>query len=152
MLSDENAFWNIGIGYARAYDAASDGVWLYKAKQNDWVFLCLGVNDTCRDRSAEDIIGSLSKIVRILKAEGIKILIQTVPPFDYNPERKKVWDEVNAYIREVLSKEVDAFFDCVPVLGKSEEEPHIAKYGGHPDDEGCLVWAKALYEACKNLF
>ena len=152
MLSDENAFWNIGIGYARAYDAASDGVWLYKAKQNDWVFLCLGVNDTCRDRSAGDIIGSLSKIVRILKAEGIKILIQTVPPFDYNPERKKVWDEVNIYIREVLSKEVDAFFDCVPVLGKSEEEPHIAKYGGHPDDEGCLVWAKALYEACKNLF
>ena len=152
MLGDENAYWNIGIGYARAYDAASDGVWLYKAKQNDWVFLCLGVNDMGFGRNAEDIKNSLTRIVKILKAEGIKVVIQTAPPFDYSPERKKIWECVNNYIRDTLSKEVDAYFDCVPVLGKSEDEPHIARYGGHPNDDGCLAWAKALYESVKNLF
>lgn len=36
-LGEKNAYWNLGIGFARASDAATNGVWLQKAKQNDFV-------------------------------------------------------------------------------------------------------------------
>ena len=44
-LGEDYAYWNLGLGYGRADDAASDGAWLYRAKQNDIVFVCYGVND-----------------------------------------------------------------------------------------------------------
>lgn len=44
-LGTEYGVWNIGSGWSRANDAASDGAWLYKAKQNDEIVICLGVND-----------------------------------------------------------------------------------------------------------
>ena len=45
MLQPEYAVWNLGLGYARASDAATDGCWLTKAKQADVVIVTLGVND-----------------------------------------------------------------------------------------------------------
>lgn len=37
------------------------------------------------------------------------------------------------------------FFDVVPLLAKSPDEPQRAKFGGHPDADGCWLWAEALY-------
>lgn len=53
VLGRDYSFWNLGIGYGRAHDAASDGIWLSKAKQMDLIVLCMGVNDLFQRRQPE---------------------------------------------------------------------------------------------------
>lgn len=139
------AFWNLGIGYARANDAATDGAWLYKVKQNDIVFVCLGVNDM-RRFSEQQIKSALCTVVDTLRAAHKRIILQTIPPFDYDTETVVKWKAVNTYIRDTLSQKADMLFDNVPYLGVSSAA-HMAKYGGHPNDEGSAIWAEALYRA-----
>ena len=57
------------------------------------------------------------------------------------------WLRVNEYIRQTLSKKAALVFDVVPWLQQDEERPHMAKFVGHPNAEGCAVWADALYDA-----
>ena len=148
MMSSDNAYWNLGLGFARAEDAATGGVWLTKAKQNDEVFVCLGTNDIMQGKSAEEVISSLDRIVELLSAEGVKIIFQTLPPFDYWGALIERWEKVNDHIMNVIAKKVFDVFDVVPYL--CGEERHIAKYGGHPNAEGCRVWAEALFEHLKE--
>ena len=153
-LGPDYSYWNIGLGYARADDAASDGIWLYKAKQNDIVFVCLGVNDLGRGFTAEQIKDNLNKIVTKLHEAGCKIILQTIPPFDYEGDKIKKWNEVNSYIKCELSKKVDYLFDVVEILKKSDDEPHMTKYGDHPNDEGCRIWGETLANEvrCLDMF
>ena len=149
-LGNKYSYWNIGLGYGRADDAASDGMWLYKAKQNDIVFVCYGVNDINRGFSADAIKKNLQTIVDKLCERGIRVFIQTVPPFNYPPERTVIWKEVNEFIKNEIQN-VEFVFDCTAILSKSEEEPQMAKYGGHPDSNGCKIWGEALYDAIKDV-
>ena len=142
-LSDDLAVWDLGIGYARASDAATDGGWLARAKRCDVVNVCLGVNDLCRGRNAEQISADLCRIVRLLKEAGCRVILFTVPPFDFGGDAKTWWYEINRYLRETLSKEADALFDFAAVLGKPAPDEHLSVYGGHPNAEGCAVAAKA---------
>ncbi len=143
-LGDDYSFWNIGLGYARANDAATDGIWLFKAKQNDIVILCLGVNDLGRGFTADEIKANLNKIVDELVSSGCKVVLQTVPPFDYEGEKIAKWNEVNAYIRAELVNKVDLLFDVADILKRSDDEPYMTVYGDHPNDEGCRIWGEAL--------
>ncbi|MBO5374589.1 MAG: SGNH/GDSL hydrolase family protein [Clostridia bacterium] len=150
-LGEEYAFWNLGIGFGRANDASSDGAWLYKVKQNDAVVVCYGVNDICQGMDEEQIKSDLSTIVDKLKEKGCMVILQTIPPFDYDKEKTEKWLRINEYIKTTLSKKVDLVFDNTPYLGKSEDEPQVAKYGGHPNEQGCEIWANALYnKICEN--
>ncbi len=150
--SDDYAFWNIGLGFARADDAASDGAWLYKAKQNDIVVMCFGVNDILHGGfNAEDIKARINIIIDKLNENGTKVILQTTPPFDYQGEQIEVWNNVNNCIKAELSKKVLAVFDCVPFLSKSESEPQIAKYGGHPNGVGGKIWGEALAKKLKEV-
>lgn len=148
-LGNDYAHWNLGLGCGRADDMASDGAWLYKAKHNDIVVLCAGVNDLLHGFTAEQIIHSLTVIIDILQKQGIKVLLQTVPPFNYNGDKIEKWNTVNDHIRTVLREKADLVFDTVPLLGQPDA-PHNAIYGGHPNKEGCKIWADALYEAIQN--
>ncbi len=143
-LGTEYAFWNLGLGYARARDAATDGGWLYKAKQNDLAVVCLGVNDMPREASAEAIMQSLRTVVGRLREAGVRVLLQTIPPFNNAGAERERWLKVNDWIRSTLAFEADAWFDVVPVLSESPERPYMARYGGHPDGTGCAAWAAAL--------
>jgi len=149
-IGEEYAYWNLGLGFARAHDAASDGAWLYKAKQSDIVFVCLGVNDI--GDSAKQIKSDLKKIVDTLKKEGKTVILQTIPPFNYEENTIADWKSINDYVKNELSQCVDFVFDTVPYLSDSEQQSHIAKFGGHPTSEGCRIWADALYESlrCKT--
>lgn len=151
-IGDKFSYWNLGIGCGQAQDAASDGSWLFKAKQNDWCFLCFGVNDIIGDKaSSSDVKERLDIIIDKLSDSGLKIIIQTIPPFDYadyGDKEKTVWEDVNEYIKNVISKRVSGCFDNVTVL--CGEKPHNAKYGRHPNGEGCKKWAEALYEYLKT--
>ena len=149
LLGNEYSFWNLGLGYGRADDAASDGIWLYKAKQNDIVFVCFGVNDILQGYSADDIKKNLQTIVEKLHEVGVHVIIQTVPPFNYSEEQRRIWDSVNEFIKNDLT-DADLIFDCVTCLAKSDDEPHMVKYDPHPDAEGCKVWAEALFAAVRD--
>lgn len=148
-LGDKYAYWNIGLGFGRANDGASDGAWLFKARQNDVIAVCFGVNDLNRGFSENQIKSDLTYIVETLKNEGKKVVLQTIPPFDYKPEIAEIWQNVNMYIKTKLALKADIVFDVVPVLAKDGKEPHKTKFGGHPNEEGSALWADALYEKMK---
>ena len=152
-LGEECAFWNLGLGYARAHDAAACGDWLERAKRNDLVVLCAGVNDLFQrpEPRVEDIERSLQTIVTQLRQAGARVLVQTIPPFDYDAVRRVEWAQINDWIRGTLSKQADALFDVAPVLRLSAQEPWRARYGGHPDGEGCRRWAEALEPVLRSL-
>lgn len=144
-LGDGYSYWNLGLGYGRANDAASDGAWLYKAKQNDIIFVCYGVNDINKGQSEQQIKNDLTYIVDTLKNAGKKVILQTVPPFDYREENIGKWERINSYILTELKSKADFVFDNTKILGK-KEKPSDALYGGHPDEIGCKIWAEALFE------
>lgn len=143
-MGEEYAFWNLGLGYARASDAASKGAWMFKAKHADAVVLCFGTNDIGKNRTQAQIIADLTDILSELQNAGIKVLLQTLPPFNWKEEKLEIWRNVNRYLRETLAKQADAFFDIAPLLTEGPEEAGICKYGGHPDEEGCRIWAEGL--------
>ena len=151
MLGDKNSFWNLGLGYARANDMASLGAWAYKAKHCDAAIVCYGVNDVLQGFSAQEIKRDIAIIVKYFKSMGKTVILQTLPPFDYNEEKTAVWHQVNDYVRSVLAEQVELVFDTGKVLSLSEEEPQRAKYVGHPNEEGSRLWAEALYPAVKEL-
>ncbi len=150
IFGSEFSYWNLGMGFGRAADIATDGAWLYKAKQNDIVFLCIGVNDIKRVGCAEQLKKNIERIMDILHKNGIKVVLQTIPPFNYEGKCIDVWNDVNDYIRNTLSKKADCFFDCVPILGKSDAEPYLATYGGHPNSAGSRLWGEAIAKQVKD--
>ena len=151
VLGGSCAVWDLGLGFGRAHDAALDGGWLYKARQNDVVCVCFGVNDLFQTRDPGQLKKDLTCIVRALKKSGVRVVIQTVPPFDYAPEIAREWLDVNDHIRRNVAREADAVFDTVPVLCLSPDEPHRARYGAHPNAEGNARWAEAIAPVLRGL-
>ena len=149
-LGDKYSYWNLGIGYGRASDAASDGAWLFKAKACDIVFVCYGTNDILQGHSEEQIKSDIYRITKLLKSSGKRVILQTLPPFDYTGDNVGKWQRINEFIKTTLSSEADLVFDVVPILEK-EGCPAAAKFGGHPNEEGCALWAQALLSAVSDL-
>lgn len=149
-LDEDYSFWNLGLGYGRAQDAASGGAWLFKAKQMDVVVLCYGINDILQGRTADQIEQDLLTIVQELKKDNVKILLQTVPPFDLSGAELKTWLCLNAYIRNTLSKVADCFFDVALILTAGLECEGKSLYGGHPNEAGCAAWAQSLIPVMKE--
>ncbi len=141
FTGEKYSYWNLGIGFARAADAASDGAWLNKAKEMDAVTICLGVNDLGRGYTEDEIKNNLKKIVEILQKNNVRTILFTIPPFDYVEETNKKWRRINSYILDELSI-ISEVYDVVPIWGQSAPNEHMAKYGGHPNEEGCLELAK----------
>ncbi len=150
ILPKKYAYWNLGLGFGQAHDAATDGVWLFKAKHSDICVVCFGVNDIFRGYPASEIKLSLSRIVEILKTNGVQVVILTVPPFDFQADCLAKWNEINSFIRNELSTRAALFFDCALYLQKSAEEPNVARYGGHPNSEGCKILGRNLADAMKQ--
>ena len=150
-LGEDYAVWNIGLGYGRAQDAASDGIWLEKAKQNDVVSVCFGVNDIHKGRTEEQLKADLKFIACSLKNAGVKLILQTIPPFDYDKESEKIWRAVNGYIKTELSQIADVIFDNNPILSENGADSPKAKFGGHPNADGHSLWADALLPVIKSI-
>lgn len=151
LLGDEYSYWDIGIGYGRGNDAATDGAWLFKAKQLDVITVCFGVNDINRGFTADHIINSLETIMDKLHATGVKVIMQTVPPFDYSGERIEKWNRINEHILGSMAERAEGVFDVRNILSKSAEEPYMAKFGGHPNSEGNRLWGEELYKTVKKV-
>lgn len=113
-IGEDYAYWNLGLGYGRGADAASDGAWLFKAKQVDAVVVAYGSNDIGRGRTLPQIREDLTQIVRKLKDAGKRVFLISVPPFNWEEEKLERWIGINDYIRRELSREADGFFDIAP--------------------------------------
>lgn len=147
LLGNEYSFWNLGIGFGRAADAATDGAWAEKVKTCDTVIICFGVNDLYQIGDYEKIKASYDRIIEILKDK--KVIFQTIPPFDYPENVGEIYLRLNDYIRKELSKKVCAVFDQTPYL-TVEGKPFAAKYGGHPNASGCKIWGERLAEFLRD--
>lgn len=146
-LGDDFAGWNLGVGFGRANDAATDSAWMFKAKQSDIVLLCMGINDIGRGFSPEETKKDLTTIMNCLKKEGIKVVLQSMPPYTgLAPESIEKWKDINAYIEKELAPQADFYFDIAPHLYVSADQPSESLYGCHPNGEGCAIWAEVLYE------
>ena len=119
-LGPDYGIWNIGSGWARAYDAATDGPWLAKSKQGSIVALVLGVNDIdIGSRSAAELLADLFVIIQKIKQNpersGVQVILFTVPPFNFAEEREEVWRTVNETIRTCPPEGTDIVFDIAEV-------------------------------------
>lgn len=137
-LPADIAVWNLGLGYARAANAATNGAWLAKARYCDEINICLGVNDLLGDqRSADEVLADLAQIIRILKDSGVtSVILLTVPPFNFTAEHEQRWRRINQVIRINPPAGVDRVFDLAAVLSKPAPEENISRFDPHPDGEG----------------
>jgi len=92
---------------------------------------------------------NIEKLVDWLHGEGKKVMVQSVPPFGFEEPKRAKWYELNKYIKEVVAPKADAFFENTGFLGV-EGESYKTIYGGHPNAEGCEVWASTLYPTFKK--
>ncbi len=152
-LRDKYATWNIGLGYARAYDAADGTAWISKATaylrdEKDLAVLCLGANDWGSGEyyTTERICTSIRKIVASLTSTGARLILFTLPPTCSDTPRNDVWRAVNESIRNEISKEYGTYlFDFAKVLGGRDGIDYQSICGElHPDGEGGRVTADAF--------
>lgn len=150
IVGKEYSFWNLGIGYARGNDAATDGAWAYKAKRCDFVVVCFGTNDVIFVKDYDKTVAALEKIIALLKGNNIKVVLQTLPPFDFVGEDCKLWNNLNNYLLEKLAVKADGLFDQRALLC-SDKGLNYTAYGDHPNETGCKIWGENLGEYLKKV-
>ena len=148
MIGEKYSYWNLGIGFGRAADASSNGIWLEKAKKMDVVTICFGVNDIGRGYSSTEIKCNLESIVRILQDNKVRTILFTVPPFDYDEKNKEKWQIVNSYILNEMSK-ITEVYDVAKIWGDKAPNEERAIYGGHPNAQGSLIMAEDFVKNIK---
>lgn len=162
-LGSDYAVWNLGSGWARAYDAAADGAWLNKVKLGQvpgtktQIVLALGVNDIdIGARASEELLADLTTIISVLRHNdpSAEIILFTVPPFNFSEEREQVWRRVNDQIRSASLPGVDRVFDMAARLSQpaplehrlrqefmsSADDPHPNGAAGKVVADAFLAW------------
>ena len=148
------SFWNLGVGFARANDAVNSPSWLEKAKNNDLIIICLGVNDIqsgpynySGQRSSQQIANDINTIATACKEAGCEVIIFSTPPFTYSSaEKVEVWRSLTVKLKALCEEKGYDFFDFASYLGKADDLATPA-YGGHPNAQGCEVVANAFMES-----
>ena len=149
-LGPNYSHWNLGIGYGRCQDAASGGAWFFKAKHVDAAVVTFGSNDVGRGRSVAEMKADFTTLVDRLHAAGAKVFLQTLPPFDWKDEYLARWLAINAFLKDELAKRTEGFLDVAPLLADGTRGVGMSKYGKHPDEAGCFIWAGALTPKMKD--
>ena len=143
-LGDKYSHWNLGLGYGRGQDAASGGGWMFKAKHVDAAVVTFGSNDVGRGRTVDEMKADFSSLVDQLHDAGAKVFLQTLPPFDWQGEFLERWLAINDWLKTELAPRAEGFFDVAPLLTDPARGVGMSKYGKHPDETGCRLWAEAL--------
>lgn len=153
-LGTEYSLWNIGSGWGRAYDVAEGGPWLHKAQQGDEVLIVLGVNDLdIGQRTAEQLLGDLGIIIAGIKKANseARIILSTVPPFNFVDQREAYWRTVNEAILNQPPAGVDRVFDIAAVLSEPAPQEHRIRgefmsdeYDPHPNGDAGKAVAEAF--------
>lgn len=150
-LGKDYSFWNIGLGWARGSDGAYHEYWKYKAAQVDTVCIVHGVNDNNsgayqrgRGDSADEILTTLETNIRFLQKQGVRVILFTVPPFEYPDGHYMVWKTLR-YAYPALAKEMGVeLFDFAATLDARPPYGNRFVHGSHPDGEGGRIAAEAF--------
>ncbi|ANS77129.1 GDSL family lipase [Paenibacillus yonginensis] len=156
-LAGRAGVWNIGSGWGRAYDAAAEGSpWLHKAQYADELLVMLGVNDIdIGERSAGQLMADLSALICRLKERNpdMRILLSTVPPFNFTGHREQVWRSVNEQILNQPPKGADFVYPVGDCLSCPKPEDHRIKpeymsdrYDPHPNGAAGQAVAEAFMD------
>lgn len=157
QLGSDVAFFNCGLGWARASDAASNENWLSRVSQYDTVIVAFGTNDIVSGKyggkksSAEEIDEYLDAIVSYLTENGCDVILFNAPPQNFKKTNEGIRTALNEKIPAIAEKYGAKFFDFSALLS-TEDEPGKAVYGGHPNGEGGTVVADAFVKQFGSLF
>lgn len=157
QLGSDVAFFNCGLGWARASDAASNENWLSRVSQYDTVIVAFGTNDIVSGKyggkksSAEEIDEYLDAIVSYLTEKGCDVILFNAPPQNFKETNEGIRTALNEKIPAIAEKYGAKFFDFSALLS-TEDEPGKAVYGGHPNGEGGTVVADAFVKQFGCLF
>lgn len=157
QLGSDVAFFNCGLGWARASDAASNENWLSRVSQHDTVIVAFGTNDIVSGKyggkksTAEEIEKYLDTIVSYLTEKGCDVILFNAPPQDFKKTNEGIRTALNEKIPAIAEKYGAKFFDFSALLS-TEDEPGKAVYGGHPNGEGGTVVADAFVKQFGSMF
>lgn len=157
QLGSDVAFFNCGLGWARASDAAANESWLSRVSEYDTVIVAFGTNDIVSGKyggkksTAEEIEGCLDTIVSYLTEKGCDVILFNAPPQDFKETNEGIRTALNEKIPAIAEKYGAKFFDFSALLS-TEAEPEKAVYGGHPNGEGGTVAADAFVKQFGSLF
>lgn len=153
-LGEDYSVWNLGLGYARGSDFASNGAWLDKARHCDAAVITFGVNDLItgaygagRGDTADELLSSLERIIRLLQESGVQVILSTIPPFVFTDEQYAEWKKANLAIPALAEKYGLALFDIERALDASPNLGNIYTYGAHPNSDGGDAAAKKFMES-----
>lgn len=153
-MASEYSVWNLGLGYGRGSDCASDKSWLFKGKQADVAVVTYGVNDIIsgaykqgRGSTAGEIVEYIEKIVTELQTAGVEVILATIPPFSFDSRQRWEWRCANMGILMLAKQKGCRVYDIEASL---DTEPLKGDYpnGDHPNSEGCRL----AYEKFKQTF
>lgn len=157
QLGSDVAFFNCGLGWARASDAASNENWLSRVSQYDTVIVAFGTNDIVSGKyggkksTAEEIEKYLDTIVSYLTEKGCDVILFNAPPQDFKKTNEGIRTALNEKIPAIAEKYGAKFFDFSALLS-TQAEPEKAVYGGHPNGEGGTVVADAFVKQFGSMF
>ena len=150
-LGGEYSFWNIGLGWARGSDAALHEYWRYKAAQADTVCIVHGVNDinsgaysAGKTASADDVIETLESNIKFLQKQGVRVILFTIPPFEYPGHNYMVWKTLRYAYPALADAYGIPLFDFSGTLDARPPYGNRYIHGAHPDGEGGRIAAEAL--------
>lgn len=157
-LGADYAVWNLGMGYGRGSDCATNGAWLRKAKQCDMAVLAFGVNDLesgtyrrGRSDTAEEFLDTTETLIKLLLEAGVEVIPGTVPPFSFQPAQCGEWRKVNRAIPKLAEKYGLRLYDIERSLDASPDLGNIYTYGAHPNAEGGTAAAQAFIKLWETL-
>lgn len=105
QLGSDVAFFNCGLGWARASDAASNDNWLSRVSQYDTVIVAFGTNDIVSGKyggkksSAEEIDEYLDAIVSYLTEKGCDVILFNAPPQNFKKTNEGIRTALNEKYR-----------------------------------------------------
>lgn len=115
------------------------------------VILLEGVNDIGFDATADQLIAGYQQVIAQTRAQGLRIFGGTITPFGGSfvdtPQRRQVWQEVNAWIR--TSGAFDGMIDFAAATALPDDPFTLRpEYDSgdhlHPNDAGCQAMADAV--------
>ena len=157
QLGSDVSFFNCGLGWARASDAAANENWLSRVSEYDTVIVAFGTNDISsgnyggKKNTAEEIEGYITEIVSYLREKGCQVIVFNAPPQDFKETNENVRSTLNAKLVDTAKNLGAEFFDFASLLS-TEEAPDKAIYGGHPNGEAGTIVADAFVKQFGSLF
>ena len=146
-IGEEYSTWNLGLGYARANDVVNSPAFLEKAKQNDIIVICFGVNDlNSGGRTSTQIRNDIETIAEACREAGAEVILFTTPPYAYAEGKVPAWQQLVTKLKALANDNGYELFDFAAILG-DPEDPSKYIYGDHPNQAGCTAVADAFMES-----